>query len=125
MKVTHFDGMTSVETPKELRLVLDHRTDEGFNGFWLFHDQEFPRLAILVNRDAAVVHYFPRAGHPGFVSDDPGKSSALVRFHVAHAGDEGALPGYQTVTLERAISAAVQFLERPHSLPPALCWFEL
>ena len=83
-------------------------------------------ISILVKRELAYLHYFPREGHPGFssVGNLKGMKSGETSFCF-----DGQMEGLEVengalVPFSTALRAAHEFANS-ESLPKSVEWFEL
>ena len=122
VSVEHFLATTRCHDEAELRAVLALRNDDGMNELWICGAEPHPCIAFLVRDERAVLHFFPRAGHPGFVSRGSGDPDAVVVFSTH--GDAVSLTGDAIIAVATAVDAAVEFA-RTCELPSTIRWFEL
>lgn len=126
MKIHHFGEPATVSDLSSLNTVLAQRFGAGINEFWLSEVSSFPTMSILVNEPWAALHYFPRDGHPGFISQGNGPIPAdRVVFHATSLGEKLELAGRAVVSIEDSLRAAQQFFETASVLPAAVEWLEL
>src|SRR6516165_8421738 len=79
MRIEDFNGVTCHASDiEQIDRILHKRYGEGVNDFWIsLGNEKYPTIALQVNRDLASLHYFPREGHPGYVSVGDFKSLGL------------------------------------------------
>ncbi len=126
MKVEDFTGPHEVVDETSLESVL-LRTHGGRNCFWLTPGApRFPHMAILVAGEQSHVSYFPRDGHPGFVSSGRtlvSDGAGSVRFFLSPT-ETIEVSNRQVVTFAAARRAATELLHAPER-PSSLDWDEL
>jgi hypothetical protein len=123
-----FSGRHHAKNENELEIILKHRFDSSFNGYWISHnDEEAPLISLLVNNELAFIIYFPFNGHPGFVPK--GTSSNLdpkeyTTFKHDSLDQEIEIPNYQVVPFETAMKVIQEFITSKN-LPNSIEWTEL
>ena len=68
LEVTGLDGTRIVETPGELAAALTPRSRGGNHFMISTVGVNYPMLDVLIQDDAAVIHYFPAEGSAGHQS---------------------------------------------------------
>jgi CRISPR/Cas system-associated endonuclease Cas1 len=125
LNVEDFGGKVVVQNQAELEQALFRRY-EGENEIWVFPESEsWPALALMINGSHACIQYFPKEGHPGFISQAEGAidKSYWQMFHV-NKTEEQEMPGSTVVPESSALNAAKEFAE-DLKLPSILRWLEL
>ena len=127
MKVSHFGGIVDCETINSMLSILNLRYGKGVNEFWIYGEDRFPCLAILVNNDYANLTYFPEDGHPGFQSiamDTDLNMKDISIFYTNTPDEEIEIDNDAIVPFSRAVEATKEFFTSL-SLPTCLKWLEL
>jgi hypothetical protein len=113
---------------EEMKTLLQRRNENGFNSFWLSHDDvPYPKMALLVNAGLAIVHYFPKEYVAGFQSvgnllDLEGEST---RFAISkYSADDAYLPNTAVVSFSDALRSAKEFFGS-EKMPQTIEWYEL
>ena len=81
LKVEHFGGAVEVDDSAALDRVLDARYGNDVNEYWLGGEEKYPCLAIQVRGSVACLHFFPRDGHPGFLSVGDETAAGIETFY--------------------------------------------
>jgi hypothetical protein len=128
IRIDSFKDARAATGPADIEAVLRTRDQNGFNEFWLSHEEgrESPALAILVNGDAATLIYFPRGDHPGWRlinTADKLKENRVVKFLTRGGGEEFESSEW-VVPFSLALKIALEF-SVSESLPKSGEWFEL
>jgi hypothetical protein len=127
MKLEDFKGTADVNSEPELESFLKRRFGECVNEFWLSHGNKEPVLAIMVNGQLAVLHYFPKRRHAGFRSLgkidglDPQEMSI---FFTQTAQQKLSVLNSAIVPFDTALKIAREFLHAPER-PSCVDWLEL
>ena len=128
LTIQDFGGRCEVNSISDLEHVLSRRYGPGVNGFWISHsNEEFPTLALLVNGNHAVLHYFPVANHPGFVSvgrEEGLDPKGFTTFSIDTVEQETELWNGHVVDFSKAMAAAKDFFAA-NELPKSIDWDEL
>jgi hypothetical protein len=123
-RVTHYAG--SIE---QIDKILHQRYGNGVNEFFLAHgDERYPVISLQVSGRLACMYYFPREGHPGFVSLGDLKSVGLqpggeTTFYVAPDQPIWAINEH-VISFSDALKVVHEFCGDP-ALPKSIEWFEL
>jgi hypothetical protein len=94
------------------------------NEFWISGETRFPELVVTVRGEAAALHFFPRDGHPGFVSRGTRAPGEMLTFKTSSTGEEIQISSEAIVSFAEAYLATFEFVEKL-SLPSMIRWFEL
>jgi hypothetical protein len=84
MRIVEIGQTVDVANISELENILMRRHGDGYNSFWLCHDErEYPALSLLIKNDLATLNYIPKEQDAGYrsVGDcsslTPGDSTAF------------------------------------------------
>jgi hypothetical protein len=129
MRIFDFESTHYAADLKQIDFILSKRYGDGVNNFWISHgEQRYPTIAILAKGNVACVHYFPREGHPGYVSLGDLKSLGLepggeTTFYVRPTAPIWAINEH-VISFPDALNAVHEFAANP-ALPKSIQWFEL
>lgn len=122
-------GARRGESVEALHDELARRDARGGAHWWLSaQDAGFPCLAVTLTGSVGEVHFFPRAGHPGFrglggVGFEEGASTRL--FHEACDPWEGIDTPDSFILGRQLIAEIADCFFRTQSMSQALPWLEL
>jgi hypothetical protein len=127
MKVQEFTREHEIGTPEELALVLASRDKRGANSFWLsFSPKPGSTMLILVMKDRASLHFFPKGRHPGFTSIGHLKDLAPEGRRLFFMdGDRQEMNNDTVIPFENAVKAAKEFFSSRGQLPKCIEWYQL
>ncbi len=127
MLVEHFNGAKECRDLKELRLILNERTEKGVNEFIISTDEKFPYMIMAVKENYACLNYFREEDDPGYSSinkfpllDEDGISI----FYTNTDSEEIEVANYSILKFEDAVTAVMEFFES-YQLPKCIEWEEL
>jgi hypothetical protein len=124
MNVISFTGTFDTDDFNKVREVLERERVDGFNEVWLSHGGE-TSLLFLMRTALSVVHFFPKNGHPGFLSQGHlGGLGDQIWFRGSDSKQEIPMSSDAVVSLDEAIEAASQYCQEDR-LPSCLNWLEL
>jgi hypothetical protein len=124
LKVEHFGGAEEVTDSAALDVVLSKRYGNDVNEFWLGGEEKYPCLAIQVRGSRACLHFFPRDGHPGYLSVGDGAATGSETFYTNTPTEESYIAANAVVPFDQAREAAHEYL-RTGSMPSSVRWTEL
>jgi hypothetical protein len=128
MIVFDFGGRHSVSSDREVDALLATRYGQALNEFWIYREaKKRPSIAIMANGDLALVHYFPRDDHPGFLSVGPAPGldpDGGTMFALSPLETPWPRPNRSVIPFSLALAAAKEFAKSP-ALPRCIEWFEL
>jgi hypothetical protein len=127
MRIEDFETIYQATETKEIEAILSKRYDDGLNGFWLSHGSErYPLIILVVKRDLANLHYFPKEDHPGFASVghmESLNSDDSTEFFL-HPDQTVGIWNQAIIPFSDALKAAKEFSVSP-TLPKSIPWDEL
>ena len=127
MKIEHFGGFIECNEIKEFESILNIRYGKGANEFWIYGENRYPCLSIMVNCEYAYLHFFPEHKHPGFQSigmntDLPEGEMSI--FYTNTIDEEIEIINDAVIPFSTAVTAAKEFFITSE-LPKCIEWFEL
>ena len=128
MEIEHFGGKMRCNNLETLDNLLSTRYGKGVNEFWIYGENKFPHMGILVNGDFAYIHYFQAEDQPGFRSVGTVaklNENVFSVFYTNTIDEEIQISTDAVVLFPIALAAAKEFFLNPFEMPKNLEWFEL
>jgi len=94
----------------------------GLDEIFIYGSDEYPYLALLVNGERAVLHYFSSRQCGSYQSIGNDNIDEATKFIIS--GETWTSPNYAVVTLNSAIECAKQFVNT-QQIPSCIEWNEL
>ena len=120
MTIVTMDGEYELDSRNEIMELLHQSAAKPFDDIWVYREQEYPCLAILVNGHSVCIHYFLDNGGKMWQSIGQGSDDMIFR----NDGAEISLPGNAITSLDQAIECAVSFAKSADR-PDCITWREL
>ena len=127
MIIEHFGGRDECKTIEDLERILKMRYGNAVNEYWIYGEDTFPCLAVLVKDNCASLTYFPNDNHAGFCSitmDDNVDNDGTTIFYVNTPTEEIEVDNGCIVPFANALEAVKEFFVSL-SKPSCLEWVEL
>lgn len=120
MILSNNNGDHDVSSCSEIETLFGKDNGDLLDDIWLYGDDEYPSLAILINGKYACVHYFKN--DQGDMWQSVGNAPHEVTF--MSNGESSPMPANAVIALEDAIECAKQFFKE-QKRPDCIEWREL
>ncbi len=120
MNIANCDGDFECRTWTELENFIRESSSNSPDDIWISADAQYPCLAILLNGNAACVHYF--LDDQGDMWQSVGYGEEDITFVIN--GEKTDMPADCIISLDQAIECAKQFYYSQDK-PSCLKWREL
>jgi hypothetical protein len=129
MKVVERNGVHKAMNVHELEAILMKRLGDGYNSFWLSHDdEEYPTLSVLVKGNLTTLYFMPKEFDAGLnsvgnmVELTPGETTT---FSISNSlADDVVVLNDAVVPFSVALQAAKEFFSSKE-LPRSVKWLPL
>jgi hypothetical protein len=123
MIIEHLKGKNICENFEEAIEVLNFRTKQGVNEFWISTENDYPAMVLLVNNDLAYIHYFYEEGDPGIQSIGNEKleleNDENSVFYTNSDAEEVSVPNGSILSFSKALNVVKEYFET-YDVPKAL-----
>ncbi len=127
MKIEHFGGLIECNEIKEFESILNLRYGKEVNEFWIYGQDRYPCLSIMVNGEYAYMHFFPEHKQPGFqpigMNTDLPEGEISI-FYTNTVDEEIEIINDFVIPFSTAVTAAKEFFTTLE-IPKCVEWFEL
>lgn len=120
MKIANNNGDFEISAKEEIETFVRESAENPFDELWVWREEEYPCLGILINGQYAVVDYFQE--EDGDMWQSSGCLEENVEFRCG--GDVSEMPGSEVIPLEKAIACIKEFFDSP-ARPECIEWNEL
>ena len=121
VKISCGFGTLNCDNDNEIEQILKKCADNPLDDIWISGENEYPCLALLVNRELACIHFFAsEEEHYQSVGNE--ESDGTTKFYAG--GEMAELPNYTVVSLSLAIQCVKQFF-KSHNRPSCIKWNEI
>lgn len=121
MNIASNSGDHEFQTKEEAADFIRKSASNSYDDIWIYGEEEYPCLAMLVNGDLACVHYF--LNDQGDMWQSVGTCEEEVAFGVYNEAP-GNMPGECVISLDEAIACMNQFFDTLQR-PDCIEWREL
>lgn len=120
MRIVNCNGDFECDSWQEVEKLIRRSSLNPLDDIWISKEAEYPCLAILLNGNAACVHYF--LNEEGDMWQSVGYGDRDIVFE--SNGDKSEMPANTVISIEKAIECAKQFYNIQKQ-PECIEWREL